>query len=172
MESKRYSFPMLLSLHISTISAEETTQGSSEQLSNLGSGGPWVTTTTGKTTTSYGLNGSQTRSSVASRPIKRSRNRNRKIKIKRRAHSRPEEGTSTASCPLRRPTRRALLQRKILSPLPRKTSWLRHLLAIRAQSFNSGSNIQRQRTTAQQKTAKLSVEERKPKTRKKRKRRT
>ena len=172
MESKRYSFPMLLSLHISTISAEETTQGSSEQLSNLGSGGPWVTTTTGKTTTSYGLNGSQTRSLIASRPIKRSRNRNRKIKIKRRAHSRPEEGTSTASCPPRPPTRRALLQRKILSPLPRKTSWLRHLLVIRAQSFNSGSNIQRQRTTAQQKTAKLSVEERKPKTRKKRKRRT
>mgnify|MGYP003316828687 FL=1 len=83
MVSIRYSFPMLLSLRISTISAEETTQGSSEQLSNLGSGGLWVTTTTGKTTTSYGLNGSQTKSSVASNRIKKYRNRSRKNKTKR-----------------------------------------------------------------------------------------
>ena len=172
MESKRYSFLMLLSLRISTISAEETTQGSSEQLSNLGSGGPWVTTTTGKTTTSYGLNGSKTKSSVASNRIKIYKNRSRKIKTKRGAHSRPEEGTSTASCPPRPPTRRALLQRKILSLLPRKTSWLQHLLVTRAQSFNSESNIQRQQITVRPKIAKSSVEERKPKTRKRRKRRT
>ena len=171
MESRRYSFLLLLSLHTSTILAEETTQASFEQLSNLDSGGRWVTTTTGKTTTSSGLNGSQTRSLVASNHTERCRNRSRRSRTKRGAHSRPEEGTSTASCPPRPPTRRALLQRKILSLLPRKTSWLQHLLVTRAQSFNSESNIQRQQITVRPKIAKSSAEERKPKTRKRRKKR-
>jgi hypothetical protein len=126
---------------------------------------------TGRTTTSYGLNGSQTRSSAASNRIKRSKTRNRKIKIKRGAHSRLEEGTSTASYQPRPPTRRAPLQRKISLLLPRKTSWLQHLLATRAQSFNSESSIQQQPIAAQPKIAKSSAAERKQKIRKKRKKR-
>ena len=172
MESRRYSFLLLLSLHTSTILAEETTQASFEQLSNLDSGGRWVTTTTGKTTTSSGLNGSQTRSLVASNHTERCRNRSRRSRTKRGAHSRPEEGTSTASCPPRPPTRKAPLRRKISSPLPRRTSWPRHLLETPAQSFNSRNSIQRRRIIVRLRIAKLLAEERKPKTRRRRRRRT
>ena len=88
---------MLLSLHISTILAEETTQGSSEQLSNLGSGGPWVTTMTGKTTTSSGRNGNPTRYSLASNLGKKSKSKSKRRLTRRGAPNRLVEVPSTVS---------------------------------------------------------------------------
>lgn len=62
MELKRYNSLMLLSHHTSTTSVEETIQVLYEQRLSPGSGGPWVTMMTGKTITSSGPNGSQTKS--------------------------------------------------------------------------------------------------------------
>lgn len=170
MGLRKYNFLMHPSHHTSTTSAEETIQALFEQPWSLGSGGQWATMTTGKTTTSSGPNGSQTRSWAASKHTKTCRSKSRKIKIKRGALNQREEVTSTASYPPRQQTRKALPQRKISSPRQRRTNWPQHLLAIPVLSCNSESNTRQQLTTVQPRTARLLEEERK-RTRRRRRRR-
>lgn len=172
MELKRYNSLMLLSHHTSTTSVEETIQVLYEQRLSPGSGGPWVTMMTGKTITSSGPNGSQTKSWVASKPTKKCKSKSRKIKTKRGALNQLEEVTSTASYQPRLQIRKALPQRKISLLRQRRTSWPQHHLAIPALSSNSESNTQPLLTTAQPRTARSSVEERKQTKRRKRKKKT
>ena len=172
MELRKYNSQMHPSLHTSTTSVEETILVLYEQHSSRGSGGPWVTMMTGKTTILYGPNGSQIRSWVVSKLTKRCRSKSRRTKTKREALNPLEVVTLTANFQPRLQTRRALHRRKISLPLQKRTSWHQLHSVTPAQSFNSESSTQLLQITVQPKTVRLSAEERKVRRRKKRKKKT